>query len=414
MKLQNYLLLFSIVVVPIVACDDTSTSQTTIVTTSTKETDSLITVTAGPSTTSVSLPKLRIQQAFPNLAFERLTNLAQPDDALARIFVAVQSGRILVFSDDQTVVKFSIFLNIEDRVSEAHNEEGLLGLVFDPEFKTNGYFYVYYSAAKPRRSVIARFSVSRNDPNIADRDSEVVILEIPQPAGNHNGGQLAFGVDGYLYISLGDGGKSGDPFNNGQNTGTLLGSILRIAPNRNLIGKAYDIPIDNPMVGVADRRDEIWAYGFRNPWRFSFDRDTGRLWVADVGQFNWEEINVVQKGLNYGWNVMEGAHCFPKTRSCDSTGLRLPVAEYDHSYGCSIIGGYVYRGPEMPLLSGAYVYGDFCSGKVWGLRYNGDAVVERSLLSDSDLSITSFGQDLVGNIYLLSSSNGIYRLIPAR
>ena len=355
---------------------------------------------------------MRAQRVFPNLTFRRLTNLVQPDDGLASIFVTEQPGRILVFPDDPEVTELFVFLDISDRVSERDNEEGLLGLAFDPDYRNNGYFYVYYSAASPRRSVVARFSVSQDDPNSTDRDSEVVIMEIPQPAGNHNGGQLAFGPDGYLYISLGDGGRSGDPFGNGQNTATLLGSILRIDVSGTSNGNNYRIPTDNPLVGVAGARGEIWAYGLRNPWRFSFDEQTGLLWVADVGQNRWEEIDVVQKGLNFGWSTMEGRHCFSPGRGCDATGLQLPVAEYDRSDGCSITGGYVYRGSEGNSLLGAYVYGDFCSGKIWGLRYDGTSVTEHRLLVDSDLSITSFGQDLAGNLYILSRNEGIYTLAP--
>ena len=360
---------------------------------------------------------MRVRRVFPNLDFVRLTNLVQPDEGLDRIYVTEQPGRILVFPDDQLVTEASVFLDIRVRVNDSNNEEGLLGLAFDPEFGHNGYLYIYYSAAGPRRSVLSRFSVTQDGLNVADPDSELVIMEIPQPAGNHNGGQIAFGPDGYLYIGVGDGGRAGDPFGNGQNVDTLLGSIMRIDVSGPSDGRNYRIPSDNPFVGVAGTREEIWAYGLRNPWRFSFDqetgdRETGLLWVADVGQNEWEEIDVVRKGLNYGWNIMEGRHCFSPSRGCDTTGLQLPVTEYDHSDGCSVTGGYVYRGSEIPSLLGAYVYGDFCSGSIWGLRYNGESVSEHRLLVDSGLSITSFGQDAAGNLYVLSRSEGIYALLP--
>ena len=361
---------------------------------------------------------MRVQRAFPNLAFERLTNLVQPDDGQERMFVTEQPGLILVFPNDQRANTASLFLDISNRVNAGHNEEGLLGLAFDPDYKSNGYLYVYYSAASPRRSVLSRFSASQSNPNVADPDSELIIMEVPQPAGNHNGGQVAFGPDGYLYIGLGDGGGSGDRFGNGQNKSTLLGSILRIDVSSPSDGTPYHIPPKNPFVGVAGAQEEIWAYGLRNPWRFSFDTapgDTapGLLWVADVGQDMWEEIDVVQKGLNYGWNVMEGNHCFSPSGGCDTTGLEPPVAEYSHSEGCSVTGGYVYRGLKVPSLIGAYVYGDFCSGNLWALRYDGVSVTEHRLLLASDLPITSFGQDVAGNLYILTHDEGIYSLVPA-
>jgi glucose/arabinose dehydrogenase len=317
-----------------------------------------------------------------------------------------------VFPDNPQAANADIFLDIRDRVSESANEEGLLGLAFGPDYSANGYFYVYYSAASPRRSVISRFSVSQSNPNLADPGSETIILEIPQPFGNHKGGQLAFGLDGYLYIGLGDGGSAGDPFGNGQNIGTVLGKILRIDVRRVSEGRSYGIPPDNPFVGVEGAREEIWAYGLRNPWRFSFDTETGFLWAGDVGQDRWEEIDVVEKGLNYGWNIMEGRHCFSPAVDCDTAGLEPPVAEYDRSDGCSITGGYVYRGSDIPLLVGTYVYGDFCSGRIWGLRYDSVTVTGQALLVDSDLSITSFGQDLEGNLYVLSRNEGIYSIVP--
>jgi len=364
---------------------------------------------------------MQVERAFPNLTFQRLTNLVQPDDGHDHIFVTEQPGRVRVFPNDQKATEAPVFLDITDRVSDGHNEEGLLGLAFDPNYTSNGYFYVHYSAASPRRSVVSRFSVSQMDPNLADPDSEFVIMEISQPFGNHNGGQLAFGPGGYLYIGVGDGGfigpsiggRGGDPLGNGQNTGTLLGTILRVDVRSVSEYKNYLIPPDNPFAGVAGSREEIWAYGLRNPWRFSFDKDTDLLWAGDPGQSKWEEIDIVKKGLNYGWSTMEGGHCYSPGVDCATNGLQLPVAEYRCSGGCAAIGGYVYRGHSIPSLLGAYVYGDFGSGKIWGLRYDGQSVTEHMLLVDSDLSITSFGQDLAGNLYILSWNEGIYRLVLA-
>ena len=361
---------------------------------------------------SAPLQPMQVERVFPNLTFTHLTNLAQADDGLDRFFVTEQVGFIRVFSDDQLATGANIFLDITDRVSEATNEEGLLGLAFDPDYQNNGHFYIHYSAANPRRSVVSRFSVSQNDPNTADQGSEFVIIEINQPFPNHNSGQLAFGLDGHLYVGLGDGGSGGDPLGHGQNKGTLLGSILRIDVSGVSDDKNYRIPPDNPFVGVAGAREEIWAFGLRNPWRFAFDEHTGLLWLGDVGQSSQEEIDLVKKGLNYGWNIMEGGNCFSPSVNCDQTGLELPVVEYSHSDGCSVTGGDVYRNSELPSLLGAYVYGDFCSGKIWGLRYDGNTVTEHMLLVDSDLSITSFGQDLAGNLFILSRNDGIFRLVP--
>jgi len=214
---------------------------------------------------------------------------------------------------------------------------------------------------------------------------------------------------------LGDGGKAGDPHGNGQNKATLLGSILRIDVAGSSEQERYRIPADNPFVGVSGARGEIWAYGFRNPWRFSFDRETGRMWAADVGQNSWEEIDLVEKGLNYGWNVLEGSHCFSPRSGCNSAGLQPPVAEYSsaEAEGCSVIGGYVYRGAGLPPLAGAYIYGDFCSGKIWGFRHDGGLREGPTLLAESGLSITSFGLDLAGELYILSRDSGIYRLTLA-
>ena len=361
---------------------------------------------------SQPLVPMAVERAFPNLDFRRLTNLAQPDDGHSRIFVTEQPGRVRVFPDSQEAVEAQIFLDITDRVNEGGNEEGLLGLAFDPSFSASGHFYLYYSASNPRRSVPSRFSTDTGDPSRANPDSELVILEVSQPFSNHNGGQIAFGPDGFLYAALGDGGLAGDPLGNGQDPATLLGSILRIDVRDAHPGEPYRVPEGNPFVGDPDARPEVWAYGLRNPWRFSFDRATGRLWAADVGQNAWEEIDIIAPGLNYGWNIMEGAHCFEPPSSCDQQGLELPFWEYSHSEGCSITGGYVYRGWDLPSIIGAYVYADFCSGRIWGLRYADREVAEHALLVESGLGVASFGQDLAGNLYILSRDQGIYRLVP--
>ncbi len=363
---------------------------------------------------SLPLPALRVERAFPSLDFRRLTNMVQPPGAPELFFVTEQPGVVRVFPNDPDAAEAAIFLDIRDRVSDENNEEGLLGLAFDPGYASSGHFYVYYSAASPRRSVVSRFTAKDDNPLAADPNSEVVIMWVTQPYGNHNGGQLAFGPDGYLYAGLGDGGSAGDPRGNGQNLGTLLGAVLRIDPSSPSGDVNYTIPPDNPFVGVEDARGEIWAYGLRNPWRFSFDRETGALWTGDVGQNRLEEIDLVARGLNYGWNVMEGSQCFSPRSGCDGSAYEAPVAEYGRSDGCSVTGGYVYRGNDIPALFGAYVYGDYCSGKIWGLRHDGRSVTEQALLVESGLLITSFGEEAEGNLYVLSRDEGIYRLVTAQ
>ena len=359
------------------------------------------------------LQKMSVEVAFPNLSFSRMVYLTHAGDGTDRIFLLLQQGIVLVFSNKEDVSKADVFLDISEKVNDAGNEEGLLGLAFDPEYKNNGYFYVYYSAIPPRRSVISRFSVNTNDSNKADPSSELVIMEVAQPYSNHNGGNIIFGPDKYLYIGLGDGGSAGDPHGHGQNRGTLLGSILRIDVSSPSRQGRYKIPSDNPFVGIAGTRGEIWAYGLRNPWRFSFDRVTGLLWAGDVGQDGYEEVDIIEKGGNYGWNIMEGSHCFPLLVSnCNRNGLKLPIAEYSHDDGCSITGGFVYRGSKLRFLYGAYVYGDYCSGKVWALRYDGARITEHIEIASTTLSISSFGEDEKGESYILSFDGRIYRFKP--
>ena len=351
------------------------------------------------------LGALRLEPLATSRQFRAPTNLIQMRNGAT--LVTEQSGRIWAFSlADPSAAPATEFLDLTDRVSSRRSEEGLLGLALDPE--SEGHMYAYYSASGPRRSVVSRFTLA-GDQSRVDPDNELVILEVEQPFANHNGGQLAFGPDGCLYIGLGDGGSAGDPLGSGQDTSTLLGSILRIDVSQATPEQPYAIPPDNPFASSGGR-GEIWAYGLRNPWRFSFDRDTGELWAGDVGQNRWEEINLIQRGANYGWNRLEGSHCF-SIRNCDPTGTVPPVWEYSlDGQPCSVIGGYVYRGSAVPWLRGVYVYGDFCSGEVFGLRYADGAVVERQRLADTDLRIMSFAQDASGELYLLSQKSGIYRL----
>jgi glucose/arabinose dehydrogenase len=303
------------------------------------------------------------------------------------------------------------FLDIISLVNSSGSEQGLLGLAFHPRYSENGFFYVHYSDLNGD-TAIARYQVSA-DPNVADPTTASMLLQIDQPYSNHNGGHLLFGPDGYLYIGMGDGGSGGDPHGNGQNPTALLGKMLRIDVDG---GSPYAIPWDNPFVNTPDARGEIWATGLRNPWRYSFDRLTGDLYIADVGQNEYEEVNFAPlgtSGLNYGWNRMEGTHCF-RADDCDRDGLVLPIGEYDHDEGCSITGGNVYRGSAYPALFGGYFFGDFCSGRIWSLhRDAGGAWIQTELL-ESDAEISAFGEDTNGELYLTSMGDGaIYQLTAA-
>jgi glucose/arabinose dehydrogenase len=318
-------------------------------------------------------------------------------DGSGRLFVIEKAGRIRIIQDGQLLQ--SSFLDITNRVGSGGNEQGLLGLAFHPRYAQNGYFFVNYTN-RNGDTVISRFQVS-GDPNFADPDSEVRLLGVNQPYGNHNGGPLAFGPDGYLYAGLGDGGSAGDPQGNGQKLTTLLGKILRLDVDS---AEPYAIPADNPF------GDEIWVYGLRNPWRISFDSVTGDLYIADVGQNVWEEINFLPAGspggANFGWNFREGSYPY---KGNPPAGLIDPVAEYSHQEGgCSVTGGYVYRG-SMPEWNGIYLYGDYCTGFIWGLIRSGNGG-QAQLLFDTDVNITSFGQDESGEVYLVADGGGIYRL----
>ncbi len=353
---------------------------------------------------NTALPTLELERVFPALTFERPVFLTHAGDGSGLVYVVEQHGvvhRIVPGPPERS----EVFLDISARVSRRGNEEGLLGLAFDPAFAENGRFYVYYSAASPRRSVLSRFALGRG--GVGDDASESVLLEAPQPYSNHNGGMIAFGPDGMLYVALGDGGSSGDPQRHGQNIDTLLGTILRIDVTEPEGGAPYAIPADNPFAGRDDARGEIWAFGLRNAWRFSFDRETGDLWAGDVGQNALEEVDVVRRGGNYGWNIMEGSRCF-RSASCEASIFEAPVVEYGRDFGCSITGGYVYRGQRLPELRGVYLYADYCSGRIWGLRWDGERVTEQAQLARATFQIPSFGEDEAGEVYVLGFDGGIY------
>jgi glucose/arabinose dehydrogenase len=349
-------------------------------------------------------PRYRVAVAFPSLAFKRPVDLQHAGDGTNRLFVVEQDGVVRVFTNRTDVRASEVFLDIQKKVDTGGNEMGLLGLAFSPRFKTDRTFFVDYTASKWSRRItrVARFTMKR-DASAADPGSEDAVIEIGQPWSNHNGGQVAFGPDGMLYIAMGDGGSGGDPQGNGQNRGALLGKILRLDVSQS----PYAIPADNPFRGNKQGwKEEIWAWGLRNPWRFSFDREDGRLWTGDVGQVMWEEIDIVEKGKNYGWDCREGTQAYePATeRSSACADVRDfvdPVWAYGRSEGISVTGGYVYRGRALPDLVGWYVYADYGSGRVWALRYQ-DGEATNRLLVDTDIMISSFGVDEANELYICS------------
>ena len=340
--------------------------------------------------------------------------LTHAGDGSGRLFLLEQPGLIQVFVDD--VLQPQPFLDMTAHVSRdslrQFSERGLLGLAFHPDFASNGRFFVHYSDYIGG-TVLAHYSMRADDPTIVDTESRQVIFTLAQPYGNHNGGQIAFGPDGYLYLGLGDGGSAGDPLNSGQNPATLLGSILRLDVN---VDSGYAIPPDNPgLVRNLLLAPQIWAWGLRNPWRFSFDRVTGELYIADVGQNRREEVNVQpansQGGINYGWRVMEGSLRYSGGRV--TPDMKTPAFEYGHGVDCSITGGYVYRGGALPELRGIYLYGDWCSGNIWTAWRDPDGVWLNRLFAATGLQISSFGQDEDGELYVIDHAGVLYRLARA-
>ncbi len=384
------------------------------------------------------LPPLSLVIAFPNLKFNRPLWMEEIPDGSKRLIVIEQDGKVFLFPCDRSAKDPKTFLDLTPRKPHVQNEEGLLAFAFHPKFKENGLLYLYYSQQAPKRSVLSEVHVSKSNPDQADLSTERVLLEVPQPYWNHNGGTIIFGPDGYLYLSLGDGGDANDPHNVGQSGHFLLAKILRLDVNSRTGNLPYGIPKDNPFVATEDDgkpkadpfdtrpegvRPEIWAYGLRNVWRMSFDRETGELWAADVGQDKWEEVDLITKGGNYGWSVREGFHEFKKTKV---QGKPLdPVIEYphnpdlsaeckfpDHSIGMSITGGYVYRGKNIPSLRGVYVYGDYATGTIWGFRHeNGKVTTHGTLVSGNpSRNPASFAQDGEGEVYVLCFDGNIYAL----
>ena len=403
--MKRFLLLL---VLSLFACSETSTPVPFTATVDPVTSTSLPPTPIPPTSTPTPIPPTATPSGastFPDpnaYAWQLLvSDIQRPVDLQAdgsgRLFILEKIGRIRIFQDGQLLE--ASFLDITDRVGSSGNEQGLLGLAFHPQYAQNGRFFVNYTD-KSGDTSLSRFQVT-SDPNVADPASEVKLLGIDQPFANHNGGVMVFGPDGYLYAGLGDGGSQGDPFGNAQNTGVLLGKILRLDVDS---AEPYAVPADNPF------GNEIWHYGLRNPWRISFDSLTSDLYIGDVGGGQWEEIDFLEAGspggTNFGWNFREGAHDY---EGGGPEGMVDPVAEYSHSEGgCSVTGGYVYRG-SMPEWNGIYLYGDYCSGLIWGL-IRSDGSWQSQLLFDTDVNITSFGEDESGEIYLVDDSGEIYRL----
>lgn len=356
---------------------------------------------------------IRLVEAFPNLSFTMPVEFVSPNDHSNRNFVVSQKGEIYVFENTASVKNSLVFLDIKNRIISG-GERGLLGLAFHPDFKNNGYFYVNYTRNSPElETVIARFKAQNNN-TVSDSSSEEILLTYKQPFSNHNGGKIAFGPDGYLYIAVGDGGSGGDPKKNGQNKSSLLGKILRINVNQNGGGINYTIPSDNPFIGNTQGfRQEIYAYGMRNPWKFSFDKLTGELWAVDVGQNKIEEIDIIRNGENYGWNVMEADECFGQA-NCDTSNLILPVWSYHQGpqTGNSVTGGYVYRGSQIKALKGKYIYGDYVTGNIWSLSPSANGKYLNDFLLKHKGLISSFGEDSSNELYVCSYGDGkIYKIV---
>lgn len=350
--------------------------------------------------------------------FAQPLQVVDAGDGSGRLFVVEQGGTIRIVEEGE--IRAEPFLDVSDRITTDGSEQGLLGLAFHPAFAENGIFFVGYTANEGEgvgNNTVARFRVSADDPDRADPESEEILLSVEDPYRNHNGGMVAFGPDGYLYVGFGDGGAGGDPEENAENPAVLLGKVLRIDVDDVPEGDAYGIPADNPFADGDAGAPEVWAYGLRNPWRFSFDRETGDLWIADVGQNAYEEVNLQPAdspgGEHYGWDLMEGLHCFEEDAceaEAEAQDLTLPVVEYGHDLGNSVTGGFVYRGDANPVLRGVYLFADFGSGLVWGLGRDADGDWARVTPIESGLNISSFGEDASGELYVTAFDGTLYRM----
>lgn len=415
MKKPAIIALFIILLFTLTACQtSTSPSETTSVTTPAVTTAATAAPTAtpvpSPAPTPVPAPESAVYSvvdAYPKLTFNQPLYFVTAGDGSQNAFVVERTGQIKIFTDNSDTAETQTFLDIADRLISTGGEQGLLGLAFDPDYKTNGYFYVNYTISAG--TVISRFSRSATAPLAADPGSELVLLTFAQPYENHNGGQLDFGPDGYLYIATGDGGSGGDPQNNAQNLTNLLGKILRIDVRQADDGNLYAIPADNPLAGnTQGNRPEIYAYGLRNPWRFSFAAD-GTLWAGDVGQGAIEEVDIIVSGGNYGWSALEGTHAYRELPGADLAAMIPPVWEYPHEPDECITGGYFYLGTQTPSLIATYVYGDYVSGNIWALWLDETGKAHNSLLIDSTINISSFGVDAAGELRVVDLKGKIYR-----
>ncbi|HEY2917022.1 MAG TPA: PQQ-dependent sugar dehydrogenase [Candidatus Limnocylindrales bacterium] len=363
---------------------------------------------------AVATPAIALATVAANLSDPVF--VTESPDATGRLFIVEKTGRILI--EAKGTVRSTPFFDIHTSVTQG-SEQGLLGLAFSPSFTTNRKLYVNYTNLKGN-SVVSEYRTSSTNPNVVDKSTGRVILTVAQPYSNHNGGNLAFGKDGYLYIGFGDGGSGGDPGNRAQSLTTLLGKMLRIDVSGTTATTNYKIPPSNPFVGKAGL-DEIWEYGLRNPWRYSFDRSTGDLWIGDVGQNTYEEVdhgttksNGPGRGLNWGWHVMEGLHCYDPATGCNTTGKALPLTDYAHSGGrCAVTGGYVYRGSAIPSLVGTYVFGDYCSGEIMALDIASARPAAITVLKSTGFPISSFGQDKAGELYVCDLGGVVYKIVAA-
>ncbi|WP_420150216.1 PQQ-dependent sugar dehydrogenase [Spirosoma sp.] len=348
---------------------------------------------------------MKVVNAYPKLTFSAPVEYTHANDGTNRVFVVEQAGRIRVFGNDANSETAATYLDIRNKVA-AGGEMGLLGLAFHPDFKQNGFFYVNYTKDNPRETIVSRFKAASASATTVDPNSEVILFRFEQPYSNHNGGKILFGPDGYLYVATGDGGSGGDPQNHGQNRSSWLGKILRVDVNSTEKGQ-YGIPGDNPFKGnTTGYREEIFAYGLRNPWRMSFD-EQGRLWAGDVGQNKIEEIDIITKGGNYGWRIKEGTADYNASGNANTTNLIPPIWEYNRNQGdVSITGGLVYRGSANPTLRGKYIYADYASGRVWALTYNGSKATDNQEIASSAGSISAFGEDQNNELYLCDFGAG--------
>jgi len=368
-------------------------------------------------------PVIKLTQQFNGYNFNKPVGILDPNDGTNLLYVVEKGGKIQTVSRTTGDVGSVPFLNVSSRLGACIgycDERGLLGLVFHPDYETNGYFYINYTRQTGSAlfgdlsTYVSRFTRSATEPTVADADSELVVMTFDQPSSNHNAGDLAFGPDGYLYITTGDGGSAGDPFDNGQNTASRLGKLLRIDVDQSSGGLNFAIPPTNPFVSTIGANPEIWAYGLRNPWRISFDSLNGNLFIADVGQYLWEEVNLQPAnsagGENYGWNIMEGFNCFSPSSGCNTTGLTMPIFEYDHQDGkCSITGGHIYRGEESER-AGNYYYADYCSGQMWAAKQKNNGNWASYLVHETDRAWSSFGKDANGDHYAIDLDGDIFKI----